>query len=137
MIKIINRLRIVIFEKWAFINYCTQRIGLWNKNDLVNGVNHIFKLQLTSLIAPIFLIPYIYFKGPSGLLEYFGIIVLIILIYYMCNKYLRKHLIIIDFEDKYNGTNNSTRIIYFLLGIFITVLSTLIFIFSFRILNFL
>ncbi len=42
-----------MIKKWLFINYCLQRIGMWDRNRLNEGVNHVFKLQLYILFSPI------------------------------------------------------------------------------------
>lgn len=56
-----------VIEKWAFINYCMQYIGLWNEYDMSNGVIHAFRIQIFNLLVPFFAIPYVYFGGRSGI----------------------------------------------------------------------
>lgn len=126
-----------ILKEWLFINYCTQIIGLWDKSDLTNGVNHLFKLQISNFLAPLIFIPYTYFNGPSGVYVYLLIIPFIITIYLLSNKYMKKIINDFDFDSTYNTISRLKRILYFALGITITVLCVLFLIFSFKILNYL
>jgi hypothetical protein len=70
-----------IIKEWFFINYCTQVVGMWDKSDLINGTNHIIKIQITNLLIPVIFITYAYFDGPSGIYVFLCVIPFILLIY--------------------------------------------------------
>ena len=126
-----------LLKNWIFLNYCFQRIGMWPKPDLDNGILRAFRIQLFTLLAPLFFVPYVYFSGKPGL----GVFIIGFIAYFIINntviKQISKFINIKRLEEKYNAVNRISRILAFVLGLIITLLSPLFLIFSFRILNYL
>ena len=120
-----------IFENWAFVNYCFQRVGMWDKNDLNSGVNHAFKIQITNLILPFFSIPYLYFDAPRGIYTFIFLIPFVALSFYLCKKLLTQKIIDLNLEERYDNVSRGTRIFGFVAGIVITILCVVYFISSF------
>lgn len=126
-----------IFKEWAFVNYCFQRIGMWDKNDLVDGVNHAFKIQITNILAPFFVVPYVYFKGPDGIFIYIFLAPFVFLSFYLCKRLLTKKISSLNLKDRYLKTKRTTRILNFVIGLSISILCVVYFISSFWFIGFL
>jgi hypothetical protein len=126
-----------IFKEWAFVNYCFQRIGMWDKDDLNDGVNHAFKIQITNLLLPFISVPYIYFNAPKGLFTYLFLASFVFLSFYLCKRILTKKIISLSLEERYLRTKRVTRILNFIFGLLITILCIIYFISSFWLIGFL
>ena len=129
-----------ILNYWIFINYCYQRVGLWPKKAMLIGMSHIFSIELAFIFMPFILLPYTYFGGKNTL-SYSLLIVSIAfyLAYLVDKKYFTPYLLSIlpKIESQYARTNKFLRIIYFIFGFLLAINIVLVFIFSFRILNYL
>jgi len=119
-----------IFTEWSFINYCFQRIGMWNRYDLVEGVNHAFKIQITNLLLPFFAIPYLYFNGPEGIFIFIFLGPFVFLIFHFCKKHLTENISNLNLDEKYLKTKRSIRVLNFILGLLLTILCIVYFIVS-------
>ncbi|KAB1158904.1 hypothetical protein F7018_07310 [Tenacibaculum aiptasiae] len=126
-----------MLKRLMFINYCTQRIGLWDKKDLEDGVSHIFKTQLTFLLTPFIIIPYFIFasniNGAYLLVAIYGSF-----IWYspFVNEKIKKIIVLKELVSEYKKINMTKKVFNFMIGILITALSVVFLIFSFSVFNY-
>ena len=126
-----------IINEWVFINYCTQKVGMWDKNDMVDGVCHVFKIEIANLFAPLVFIPY--FSFTSNMKGFYVLLILYIaFIWYspFVNKKLKSKIKGKELRKKYISISKTKRVLNFFLGILIGALCILTLIFSFSLLNY-
>lgn len=124
-----------VIEKWVFINYCMQYIGLWNKYDMLNGVVHVLRIQIFNLVMPFLTIPYFYFGGKSGL----PVVLIGVLSFFISSKlvlkFVKKNIDVEKLSNLYAKTSRVKRGLNFIFGFLISILCILFLIFSFKILK--
>lgn len=114
-------------KEFVFINYCGQKIGQFNKQNLGKSLSNAIVFNLSLIISIPFEVIYLLFF-PKSIVVF---VVIYIVVTYLLSNYVKQKVITRTTmnvcELRYKTTSKKVRILFFMLSILFVILSVVAF----------